>query len=292
MTDGDGDQRPTISFATHGKIGLLLIVAGWAANWFLPGPRTHIFFAPLWVGFALSVDALVLLRTGTSIITRSYRSFVLLFVLSAPVWWTFELFNLRTQNWIYLGRELFTDFEFFLLSTISFSTVMPAVFEAAELVASFRWTKRLTGGVKLGESRALRATFLALGVTSLALVLIWPNTYYPLVWGVLFFFCEPVNQGLRRPSLFRYLGKGDWRPVVSLALGALLCGFFWELWNMYSYPKWTYDTPGVNWAHLFEMPALGYIGYLPFGLELYSIASLLSGREFVRFEAMEPFPGG
>ena len=23
------------------------------------------------------------------------------------------------------------------------------------------------------------------------------------------------------------------------------CGFFWELWNVYAYPKWTYRTPGV-----------------------------------------------
>lgn len=282
---GDSKQGTPRAFAIHGVVGLLLVLAGWAGNWFLPGARTHILFAPLWIGFALTVDAIVLRRTGTSIIKRSWRSFVLLFVLSAPAWWLFELFNLHTKNWIYVGRELFTDFEFFALSTIAFSTVIPAVFESAELVASFRWTRRLNGGLRLAPTIGLRVVFIALGVTSLVLLLVWPTRFYPLVWGIPFFLFEPVNQWLGRPSLFRYLGEGNWRPAASLALGALLCGFFWEMWNVYSYPKWTYDTPGVNWAHLFEMPAFGYIGYLPFGLELYAIASLLSGREYVPFVA-------
>ena len=57
--------------------------------------------------------------------------------------------------------------------------------------------------------------------------------------------------------LYDYLGQGDWRPVVALCLGALLCGFFWELWNYYSYPKWTYFTPGVDFWYIFEMPLVG-----------------------------------
>lgn len=281
---GESKKRPSRAFAVHGVVGLVLVAAGWAANWHLPGARTHILFAPLWIGFALTVDAIVLRRTGTSIITRSWRNFVLLFVLSAPAWWLFELFNLHTQNWIYVGRELFTDVEFFLLSTIAFSTVMPAVFEATELISSFRWTRSLNGSLKLKPTRGLRAILVGAGIVSLALLIVWPQRFYPLVWGIPFFLFEPVNQWLGRPSLFRYLREGNWRPVASLAFGTLVCGFFWELWNVYSYPKWTYDTPGVNWAHIFEMPALGYIGYLPFGLELYAIASLLSGREFVRFD--------
>lgn len=44
-----------------------------------------------------------------------------------------------------------------------------------------------------------------------------------------------------------------------------------------SLPKWIYDTPGVNFLHIFEMPLLGYLGYLPFSLELYSIYKLVTG---------------
>ena len=56
-------------------------------------------------------------------------------------------------------------------------------------------------------------------------------------------------------------------------VGALICGFFWEMWNYFSLARWTYTIPFVQRFHLFEMPILGYGGYLPFGL-----ACLLAGR--------------
>jgi hypothetical protein len=56
--------------------------------------------------------------------------------MSAPAWWLFELLNLRTQNWIYLGAEHFSNLEYFFWTTLSFTTVMPAVFGSAELVGS------------------------------------------------------------------------------------------------------------------------------------------------------------
>ena len=74
---------------------------------------------------------------------------------------------------------------------------------------------------------------------------------------------------------------GRQRPVVALALGALVCGFFWEMWNVYAYPKWVYRTPGVQFWHVFEMPLLGYVGYPPFALELFALLHLVSGRRRV-----------
>lgn len=62
---------------------------------------------------------------------------------------------------------------------------------------------------------------------------------------------------------------------MALALGGLVCGFFWELWNWRSVPYWVYDTPGWDFWHVFEMPLFGYLGYLPFGLELYPLAHLV-----------------
>jgi hypothetical protein len=54
-------------------------------------------------------------------------------------------------------------------------------------------------------------------------------------------------------------------------------------------PKWVYDVPFVDWFKLFEMPILGYGGYLPFALEVFAAWSLLTGatighdRDWVRF---------
>ena len=77
--------------------------------------------------------------------------------------------------------------------------------------------------------------------------------------------------------MFRNLQKGDWRLVWLPALAALFCGFFWELWNAYSLAHWEYSVPFVQRFHLFEMPILGYAGYLPFGLECM-VVSLMFGR--------------
>jgi hypothetical protein len=72
--------------------------------------------------------------------------------------------------------------------------------------------------------------------------------------------------------------RGDWRPVIALSVGALICGFFWEMWNFYSDPKWIYHTPGAQFLHVFEMPLLGYAGYIPFALELYALRNFLWPR--------------
>jgi hypothetical protein len=64
------------------------------------------------------------------------------------------------------------------------------------------------------------------------------------------------------------------------------------MWNFYSYPKWVYRVPFVNFWHIFEMPLLGYLGYLPFALELFALYHLVIGllkrddlRSFVQVSA-------
>jgi len=51
---------------------------------------------------------------------------------------------------------------------------------------------------------------------------------------------------------------------------------FWELWNWGSLAKWTYSVPYVQRFQLFEMPLLGYAGYLPFGLECALVMDLVA----------------
>jgi hypothetical protein len=96
-----------------------------------------------------------------------------------------------------------------------------------------------------------------------------------LVWLSIVFLLEPINLWLGRGHFLQHLRQGDWRMVASLSLGALICGFFWELWNYYSWPKWIYHTPGAEFFHIFEMPLLGYGGYLPFAWELYALRNVV-----------------
>jgi hypothetical protein len=259
----------------HGWIGLVLLAVCWPLNWILPGIRTAYLFFPLWLGYILVVDALVQVRTGNSISTTSRKNFVLMFVVSAPVWWLFELINLRTANWEYLGRELFSSFQFNLLSTISFSIVVPAVFETAALIRSFDWMQRLRTGPRVAATSGVFLGLFAIGLAMLSAMLVWPKIFYPFTWTALVFILEPINQWTGRPHFLEELRQGDWRTVTSLLLAALLCGLFWEMWNYYSFPKWIYHIPVLGFWRIFEMPLLGYGGYVPFALELYALTNFL-----------------
>jgi hypothetical protein len=155
--------------------------------------------------------------------------------------------------------------------------VIPAVFGCAELMASFDFVKRLKRGPVIGTDRRTTVPFFLAGWIMLALLLIWPLIFFPFIWISVYFILEPVNIWLGHRSLPDWTEKGDWRPVISLWLGVLLTAFFWEMWNFYSFPKWVYQVPWGDWFHIFEMPLLGFGGYLPFALELYAIYHLISG---------------
>jgi hypothetical protein len=256
---------------------LLLVLVFWPLNWFLPGARSHWGFFFLWLGYCLSVDGLVYKRTGTSLAVRDWRKYVGLFLVSAPVWWLFELLNWRVQNWFYHGRELFTNLEYALLATVAFSTVIPAVFGTAELVSSFGWVLRLRPGPRIRPDRPTTRGFFFAGMLMLVLMLAWPRYFFPFLWLSLFFITEPVNIWLGNRHLARWTAERDWRPVLALWVGVLITAFFWEFWNYYSYPKWIYTVPCVDFWYIFEMPLLGYGGYLPFALELYALYHLVAG---------------
>jgi hypothetical protein len=281
----------------HGWLGLCLVAVFWTLNWSLPGLRTHWGFFPLWLGYCLAIDALVFWRKGSSMLVRSPRAYVLLFVVSAPTWWLFELFNLRTQNWLYLGSEYVTDLQYFILGSLNFSTVMPAVFGTAELVSTFGWLKPFGRGPTIGANRRTLVVSFCGGILMLVLLLLWPRFFFPVLWLSVFFILEPINVLFGNRSLLNYTRKGDWRPIVALAIGCLICGLFWELWNYYSYPKWVYRVPFFDFLRIFEMPLLGYGGYIPFSWELFAMYHLVAGLakrkggvDFVQISPVESPP--
>lgn len=259
----------------HGWVGMILVAVCWLLNWLLPGVRTAYLFFPLWLGYILAVDTLVQMRTDNSVWRRSRKQFVLLFFLSAPVWWLFELINLRTGNWEYLGRDLFSTTQFNVLLTISFSIVVPVVFETAQLIRTFHWIERFASGSRIPARPAVFIGLFLIGLAMLTAMLVWPKVFYPFAWTSLVFILEPINYWTGRPYFLEELRRGDWRTIISLSLGALVCGLFWEMWNYHSFPKWVYHIPRLGFSHVFEMPLLGYGGYVPFALELYALKNFI-----------------
>jgi hypothetical protein len=270
------EKGMTRRWPVHGWLGLALVAVFWPLNWGLAGMRTHWGFFPLWLGYCLTVDALVLRRKGTSLWTRSRPAYVGLFFASVLCWWLFELINKRTQNWIYMSEPI-SDLEYFLFASLSFSTVIPAVFGTAELAGTFGWIRRLGAGPRIPPTRPVLVCFFISGLGMLSLMLVWPRYFFLFVWLSVYFILEPINAWRGHRSLYEHTGDRDWRPVVALWVGCLICGFFWEMWNFWSYPKWEYQVPFVGVLHVFEMPLLGYGGYLPFALELYALYHLMLG---------------
>jgi hypothetical protein len=280
-------------FPLYGLIGLGLVAIFWPVNWLAGGARTYWAFFPMWLGFCLIMDAVNLWRTNTSLLKRDWRKYIGLFLVSAACWWFFEVLNYRIQNWYYLGRDLLNNWQYFLISTVNFSIVIPAIFASAEFVSSFPFIRNMKKWLIIRPNKTTTSLFFVLGWVMFALLLLWPRYFFALMWLSVYFILEPINVWLGNENLGDWTKSGDWRPVVSLFFGALFTGFFWEMWNYFSFPKWIYTVPYVNFLHIFEMPLLGYGGYLPFACELFAFYHLVTGflghktRGYVHLEGNE-----
>ena len=276
-------RRAPGRFPIWGWGGVMLTLVGWGVAWTrVPGlasaqPFT---FLPLWFGYIATVNALLARRTGRSPLTDDAVRYAALFPLSAVFWWFFEYLNRFVQNWSYVGIEDFGAFEYVAWSSLAFATVLPAVSATQALLASFpRLHSGLQGsfGVELARSRgAALATLLAasLGLASIGL---WPDLTYPLLWLAPLGIVLGLQTLFGQPHAFVAVARGDWRGVWTWGLAALVCGVFWETWNFCSQAKWVYSVPFVHRWEIFEMPLLGYAGYLPFGLEC-AAATWLAAR--------------
>lgn len=270
-----------------GWIALLWTATWWAIAWTrlpLVAPVQPHTFTPLWLGFIAVVNAWTFARTGRCMLTHEPRRLLALFAASAGFWWFFEYLNRFVQNWYYEGIADFSALEYALFATPAFATVLPAVLGTADLLESFTPPHALTRcPVRLPPAtRGGAWALLLIACTGLTGIGIWPDYFYPLLWLAPLFLFTAFRRLRDEPSLFASAGGGDWRRIALLMTAALVCGFFWEMWNFWSHARWVYQVPFVGRFHLFEMPALGFAGYLPFGLECAVIADALTRHRLNR----------
>ena len=257
-------------------LGTLLIAIAWPIAWFGPERVAEYTFFPLWLGYILTVDGLVERRTATSLLRRGRAQFAALFLISIPLWWLYEALNNRLGNWEYVYPRDVGFLQRRIHASIAFSTVVPALFETAELFHSTGLPARLGRWKRLAPSRAGLLGFTLLGLAMIAVTLAFPRQAFPLVWIGLFFIFDPLVNLAGGRGISAQVARGRWDTVVALFFAGLTCGFFWEMWNVWSTPKWVYHIPYVGQPKLFEMPLLGYGGYLPFALEVFAAVQLLN----------------
>lgn len=259
------------AFPWWGWAGAVLGGAAWILAWnrfsWFGALQPHT-FPMLWGAFILVVNGLSRRRTGTCLMTARPVVFSALFPVSAAFWWFFEYLNRFVQNWHYSGAD-YPPLTYFTLATLSFATVLPAVLSVREWLVSFpRVSGALQGRRLPGAVLSRPAVGGALAVAGFGLILAGavPDVGFPFLWlsPLLIVLAFQVLGG--RCPLLEDACRGTWGMAAGAALAGLFCGLFWEMWNYFSLARWSYTVPWVDRLHLFEMPLLGYAGYLPFGL--------------------------
>lgn len=266
-------------------IGIALVVAGEFLIALHRPAFSDYYFPIVWFGYILVLYGFLGRTTCASHLRRSRPLFLLMIPISAGFWWLFEAFNLAVSNWRYTGGGAFSGVSYVALASVSFSTVLPAVWLTALCVQevltgrsrnrsgieSERWSlSRLLSPKGIDLDRLVALTF-CFGIACVILPILLPRYTFGLIWVSLFFLLDPVNYRLGRPSLVQHLWVGRLTLPLSFAVAGPICGFFWEAWNYWSVIKWVYNIPFVSQLHLFEMPLPGYLGYIPFGLELFAM---------------------
>jgi hypothetical protein len=268
------------AFPWWGWLGALAGVLTWILAWtrfaWFAEFQAHT-FTPLWFSLILVINALAFQQSGRCLMTDRPGYFLLLFPISSMFWWFFEYLNRFVQNWHYIGPE-FSSQEYFWYATLPFSTVLPAVLSMRQWLFSTRCIQQRCSNFvsfSLPRAKMIAAGILAISAMGLAGIGVWPNYLFALLWVSPLLIIISLQTLMGEPTIVDQMATGDWRLVFSSVLAALICGGFWEMWNFYSLAKWEYSIPFVHCCEIFEMPLLGYAGYLPFGLECAVVGDML-----------------
>ena len=278
--------RKTAPFPVWGWIALGVNIVSWVIawsrfDWFTPVQRHT--FIPLWYSFIIIVNADTVRRCGSCLLLRHPRFFLALFPVSMVFWWFFEYLNRYVQNWYYVGIENFSVVEYVFFASVSFATVLPAVASVQEWLRTFPIIDHtFTNYPVIANEWVDRTTWPILGIAGVGLFLmgIYPDYLYPLLWVSPLFVTLSLYRILMGPKASHMLLGKLSENMFSWILAALVCGFFWEFWNYFSFAKWIYSVPFVYRFQIFEMPILGYAGYLPFGLECATIVYIMTRDKF------------
>lgn len=271
-------------FRAYGIIGALMILLVEFSFFSDISLISRIYFPIVWFGYIFFIDAIIYKLKGSSLISKRPWQFIGLVLVSALFWDLFEFINYAVNNWTYVGGDFWTSFAARrLYHTLSFSTVLPAIFETFELVRALHLFDHIKLKHRYRISHKTLRFLIELGIIMMIAPLLLPNFFYPFIWIGLFLIFDPINYLHKQPSIIKHLHDRKLAIPLSLLAAGIICGFLWEFWNYWAPNKWTYQIPFLGFFKIFEMPILGYLGYFPFALELYAmyffIRSLIYHKE-------------
>ena len=276
-------------FPSYGYAGAAIVIAGELLLFAGYEPVAIYFTAIEWTGYILWADAAVFALRGRSLL-RSYPvEFACIAIFSIPLWLIFEAYNLRLENWIYIGlpRNTLARMTGYAWA---FATIWPGIFETASLLRALSLTRSSVDSAVTQPTvpePAARSRFSAAAIASIAfgaILLIVPillpsgirEYFFGAVWLGFIFLLEPINRRMCGESLRKDLERGDSSRVFALLGAGVVCGIFWEFWNYWAHARWVYIFPIFqNWK-IFAMPLPGYLGFPAFALECFAMLAFVA----------------
>lgn len=222
-----------------------------------------------WWSFILIIDSVNYRSSGKSPLSEGVSKFIFMGFISVCAWLIFELFNLRLRNWFYIDLPQGV-FQRWLGYFLAFATVIPALKELSQVFQNFFRRKPLNL-FKVRPSKFLLLGSAVFGILNIGAALLWPRLCFPLVWLGFYFLIEPLNYRLKAVTLLSDIERNDWGNFWAWIFSGLTAGFLWEFWNFWAGSHWEYSLPYLDFWHVFQMPVFGFLGFLPFALEIFVI---------------------
>jgi hypothetical protein len=258
-------------FPVHGWLGILALAG---AEWlmFRGIQPVATYFTPIaWSAYILIADGAVLALTNRSRLHDAPIVLARMAFLSIPLWLIFEAYNLRLRNWTYVGVPREWPAALFGYAW-SFATIIPAIFETSDLVQAL--LPPLPAEPRK-VSRGAENMLMVCGFAFLIIPLVLPQRFaaylFFLLWFGFVLALDPFNRRLGLPSFLGDLSEGFRRRLYGFLASGWVCGWLWEFWNYWAAAKWHYTFPMFQDAKIFEMPAPGYLGFIPFALECFAM---------------------
>ncbi len=262
----------------YGWVGLASLVVFQVLLFTTDSALVGWFFTPIqWTGLILFLDGLRKRRRGVSLAADHPGELLLLSLISIGSWLVFEGYNLLLNNWAYVGLpdDPWIRYPGYIWA---FATISPGMFLIYETLSDLFPGDDATTYPRLPNR--VFWPFVVFGAVCLVAPFIWPSPYMtPLVWMGFAFFLDPINGRLGERSILSEFFTGRFRSMPVFFLAGLIAGLLWEFWNYWALAKWEYDVPYLGHIKVFEMPVLGFLGFMPFIIE--SLAIYRFTRRFV-----------
>ncbi len=262
----------------YGLAGLLLIIFAEVTMFLRIKPFVFWFTPLVWLGYILFIDSVIFMLKGSSLITRKKLKLAFLFTISLLFWLIFEFYNIFLGGWYYKNLPE-SAIEKLAMGYLSFSTIVPAVFETAEFIQTIFLKENIKIKAKFKYDKNLIRSLILIGLIFMILPFFFSSSLmWVFVWTGFILIIDPILYVLHnKKSILAQLEEKKYAKIVSLFVAGYICGFLWEFWNYWAYTKWYYTVPILEEIKIFEIPAVGFLAYGFFALELYVMYN------FIRF---------